>query len=337
MGDYSFEIVDISKLNQQEYNDFIDKSVYTTLEWLRFLNDEAKTTTIIIKINQGDRFIGYFTGASIKKFGVKIFGAPFPGWSTCHMAIDTNEDIDRCEIIKQIVPFIYRNTKCVYIEIIDRHITMEMAKKYGFKANPVGTLLLDVDKTDEELFKQMKTDCRNFIRQFERRGARIEIAEPNDEFAEEFYKQLEDVFAKQGLVPTHNIDTIKRVVNHLNGTGKILCLKVLSPDDRCIASSIYLGFGETFYYWAGASYRPDQHFRPNEYMIWTAIKYWRDHGCKLFDMMGIRDYKRKFGSYEYYCANLIFTEYPFLISMKDIAGRIYYKMGAVKGKILRRK
>ena len=72
-------------------------------------------------------------------------------------------------------------------------------------------------------------------------------------------------------------------------------------------------------------------------MIYTAMRHWRDQGCTLFDMVGIRDYKRKFGSYETYYASMSFTKIPLLIAGKNLAGKLYYAMGAVKGKLLRRK
>lgn len=71
-------------------------------------------------------------------------------------------------------------------------------------------------------------------------------------------------------------------------------------------------------------------------MIYNAIKYWRDRGCTVFDMVGIRDYKRKFGSHEEYYTRLIFTKYKFLLKCRDFAAKTYYKMGAVKGKLLRK-
>lgn len=82
------------------------------------------------------------------------------------------------------------------------------------------TLELEIDKTDEELFKVFKTDCRNFIKQFERGDASIEIAKPNDTFAEEYYNQLEDVFAKR-LVPTYSLKKVKCLIRHMKDSGNI--------------------------------------------------------------------------------------------------------------------
>lgn len=333
---YFFEKIDINSLDVQEFNDFVNKPVFTTIPWIKFVENDSKAKPLFIRITKDNKFVGYFTALETRKFGIKIVGSPFRGWSTCYMGIDTNYPECKMDIYEQLVPFLFKNEKCQYIEINDRDITVEQAKERGITALPLDTLELDIDKTDEELFKQMKPDCRNFIRQFERRGARLEVVEPDEMFAKDYYCQLEDVFAKQGLVPTYSLDKVKKLMNALKETDEILCLRVTSPDNRSIASSIFLGYKEKFFFWGGASYRPDQHYRPNEYMIWTAIKYWRDKGVKHFDMVGARDYKRKFGSYNQQYANMIFSNPKILICARMAAEKLYFKYIELKGKILRK-
>jgi CelD/BcsL family acetyltransferase involved in cellulose biosynthesis len=235
------------------------------------------------------------------------------------------------------VRYAYTTEKVVYIEIIDRNITVEEAQAENINAYPVGTLQLDINKDDAGLFKQMKTDCRNFIRQFERRGATLEIANPDDDFAKDYYEQLIDVFAKQGLVPTYSLEKVKCLLRNLKDSDELLCLRVRNPEGEPIATSLFLGFQKCFFFWGGASYRKQQSFRPNEYMIWTAMKYWREHGCEVFDMVGIRDYKRKFGSHEEYYAKMVFTRYPLLIKGRDLAKKFYFSMLRLKGRILHRR
>lgn len=269
--------------------------------------------------------------------GVRICGSPFSGWSTCYMGLDLLQRENKCEILRQLVPFLYRALKCSYVEIIDRDVSAEEAENAGFRVNRMDSLELDIAKDDTGLFKQMKTDCRNFIRQFERRGAKIEIAAPDDLFAEQYYDQLKDVFAKQNLVPSYSVEKVRHLLRALSDSGSVLCLRVISPDDRCIATSIFVGYGRTFYYWGGASYRPDQHYRPNEYMIWTAIRYWRERGCTAMDMCGVRDYKRKFGPADISYAQMIFSKRKLLIPMRNAAMKIYYAMMKVKGFLFRKK
>ena len=337
MNKYTFNLIPFVDVNKEEYYSFKNKSVFTTFPWLEFVKEDSKGDPVIVRISDDRGLVGYFTGLIVKKAGVKILGSPFNGWSTCHMGIDTEYIDEKCDIINELIPFLYEKTNCGFIQIIDRDITVKKATEYGFNSESIGTLELNIDLDNDALFKQMKTDCRNFIRQFERRGARIEFAKPNDAFAEDYYKQLEDVFAKQGLVPTYSKDKVKKLLKNLADSEQVLCLRVISPDERCIATSIFLGYGNKSYFWGGASYRPDQHYRPNEYMIWTAMQYWREKGCKIFDMVGIRDYKRKFGSHDVQYASLIFTKYKLLLTARNFAKKLYYGMTKVKGHILKKK
>ncbi len=334
---YDFQIVSLDELNIEEFNSSPQKSVFTTLPWIRYIEEDAKAKPIVIRITEGGRFVGYFCGLMIKKFGIRIIGSPFNGWSTCYMGLDLAGDDNRMDILEQLKDFLYQSFHCKYIEITDRNIEEADAKARGMTCLPMNTLELAVDRTDDELFKVFKTDARNFIRQFERRGAAIEEAEPDDAFAEEYYVQLQDVFAKQHLVPTYSLEKVKTILRHLKGTGELLCLRVRNPEGVSIATSIFFGFKDKFFFWGGASLRPEQHYRPNEYMIWTAIRYWRERGCKVFDMVGVRDYKRKFGSEEKHYVKLVFTKYKILLHLRNMAKDLFFAMGKIKGKLTGKK
>lgn len=248
---YNFETFYKDNLDTEKYEAFLDKIVFNTIPWINYICEDSNGSAIFVRITEDKKLVGYFTGVLINKFGIKILGSPFPGWSTCHMGIDTDQPDLKAEIITQIVPYLYKTTKCKYIEICDRDISEKEAKLRGFTYKKVGTLELPIAMTDQELFKNMKTDCRNFIRQFERRGARLEYAKPDNDFAEEYYQQLEDVFAKQNLVPTYSLEKVKCLIRNMKDSGNILCLKVVSPDERCIATSLFLGYNKRFYFWGG--------------------------------------------------------------------------------------
>ncbi len=333
--EYQFQ--NIKELNVQEYNSIDGKSVFTTLPWIEFVKKDSHGEPVFIRITEGEVFIGYFTGLLVKKMGIKIMGSPFAGWSTCYMGIDTPYKDRKIEIYKQLVPFLFKQTGCLFIEIADRDVTNQELIDNSIKPYLEDTLELQINMDNDALFKQMKTDCRNFIRQFERRGARLEVAEPDDRFAEEYYHQLEDVFAKQRLTPTYSLQKVKTLVHTLAESGELLCLRVVSPEEKCIATSLFLGYGEKCFFWGGASYREDQHYRPNEYMIWYAIQYWREHGCKIFDMVGVRNYKKKFGSHEETYSKMIFAKYKVLIALRNLAQKMYYFSTGVMGRIKRKK
>ena len=334
---YQFEEINYKLINFTEYNDFKNKSIFTTREWLDFVKEDSNVEPLILRITDEIRFIGYFTSMVTHKFGVKIVGSPFSGWSTCWMGYDVVDGIDKMDIIQPTVDYLIKFQKVLFIQIIDRDFTVEVAQASKFHWRDINTLELQINHTDEELFKLFKTDCRNFIRQFERRGATLERVAPSDEFAIQYYEQLKDVFAKQGMVPTYSLKKVKYMMRHLHDGENILCLRVLDPNGKCIATSIFIGHNRKFFFWGGASCRSGQRYRPNEYMIWTAIRFWRDKGYDTFDMVGARDYKRKFGSYDVKYGSVEFAKYPLLLILKNWAGKLYFAVLKIQGQLAGKK
>ena len=40
------------------------------------------------------------------------------------------------------------------------------------------------------------------------------------------------------------------------------------------------------FFWGNASWRSEQQWRPNEYLHWYALRYWKARGVTLFDWGG---------------------------------------------------
>src|SRR5205085_2043438 len=135
------------------------------------------------------------------------------------------------------------------------------------------------------------------IRKAERVGVTIEEAD-DLEFADEYYAQLRDVFAKQSLVPTYGKERVTELIRRLHPTGRLLLLRARSRDGECIATGIFPGMNGSAYFWGGASWREYQILRPNEALMWHAIRHWQARGAVRFDLGGGAEYKRKYGGAE---------------------------------------
>ena len=333
---YNYSIIDIDSLRKDQALVAAETSIFTTISWLQFvMKDQKHITPVMIKICKGDHVIGYFYSFLVNKYGFRILGSPFRGWSTCFMGFNMLQGNDALHLLPSLKNFLFKKYKCHLIEIVDNNIALDRAILHGYKALPSGTLLLDINKSDEELFKVFKVDCRNFIRQFERKGAIVEKTIPSDSFAECFYSQLLDVFAKQNMIPTYSLEKVKLLLQYVDHDN-ILCLRVMAPDQvTSIASSIFLGYNGTCYIRGGASLRNYQSYRPNEYMIWTAIKYWRNKGFSKFDMVGIRDYKRKFGSYESSYTRIIIPKNSLILILRNFAEKLYFFTCLLKYKLVK--
>lgn len=311
--------------NDEEMKIFLKMNLTGTLftqnNWLEFINEDKSAKPIVVMINDSGN-IGFFVCMRFIKFGFTFIGSPFSGWSTPYMGI-VGEYHNLGKIYNELLDFLMKKYHPIMIEIVDQKLHEKDLN--GFKYLPLETLLLDISISEEELFSNFKQDARNFIRQFEKKGSTIQVAEDLAEFSTEYYKQLIDVFDKQEMRPTYSKKKVDRLLNALQDTDKLLCLKVINPEGLCIATSIFVGYHDTFYFWGGASYRDFQFYRPNEYMIWYAIKYWKRKNFKYFDMVGVRKYKEKFGPYKKTIYRIYSLRNPFFLKLRNLVEKIYYK------------
>ena len=140
----------------------------------------------------------------------------------------------------------------------------------------------------------MNSACRRCVRKAEKSGLVIEHAD-DEQFADEYYAQLGDVFAKQGKVPTYPLGRVRALVRHMRGTGNVLLLRARSPEGVCVATGIYPAHNQVAEFWGNASWREHQHLRPNEALHWYAMRWWKARGATVFDWGGGGRYKEKYG------------------------------------------
>lgn len=321
---YEFKLIETS---ERYRNNQFDTMLFTSKKWIDFLIETTRGKPIFIEIYDLDlKHIGYFTGIIIKKLGIKILGSPFKGWSTPYMGFDISKTQLTAELINQTIDFIFKTVKVHYIEISEYKLIYNSEKLIASRKiiyRKCNTLILDVTPEEDILFVNFKSDVRNFVRQFEKRGAYVQIVDPNEEFAERYYDQLKDVFKKQNLVPTYNEAKVKSLMRNLK--GNIICAEVCSPDGKSIASVIILFYNKFAYYWGGASYKEYQKYRPNEALQWYIIKLLHKNFFENYDMIGVRPYKMKYKPDSYTYTTIICAKSRFLIFLRDMASKMFYK------------
>jgi lipid II:glycine glycyltransferase (peptidoglycan interpeptide bridge formation enzyme) len=167
----------------------------------------------------------------------------------------------------------------------------------------------------------MSRSCRWSIRKAATNGLKIEEASGLN-FADEYYAQLVDVFAKQSLVPTYDANRVRKLIQHLHPTGMLLLLRARDAAGRCIATGIFPAMNQVMYFWGGASWREQQHLRPNEAIQWYAMQYWKKRGIQLYDMIGMRDYKKKYGGREIFVPWIRKSKYPVFGQLRNCAEKL---------------
>lgn len=286
--------MDLAKVDWKLLDKFEDRTVFQTREWLEFVAECQNATPVLAELRDGSGCAGYFTGLVVRRLGVRMLGSSFPGWTTPYIGFNLKPGVSRRQCLPALETFAFQELKCLHLEVSDRGFHPADADGLGFAPDAYHSYETDLTQPEETIFNLMNSACRRCIRKAEKSGVRIEEAH-DEAFAGEYYEQLKDVFAKQGLVPTYSLNRVKSLVRHLLPTGRLLLLRALDPEGRCIGTGIYPGMNQVAEFWGNASFRHSQHLRPNESLHWYAMRYWKRQGVKAFDWGGGGEYKEKYG------------------------------------------
>lgn len=295
-----------------------DRLLFQTPEWVQFIARSQRAEPVVARVCDGREPVGYFTGLIVRRCGMRILGSPFPGWTTDYMGFNLDPAVDRRAAAAALLPFAFGAMRCVHVELKDRYLAEASLSGLDYTSGRTMTFEVDLTADEPELLARMSSACRRAIRKAEKGGVQVDIV-ADECFAAEYYHQLRDVFAKQSLVPTYREERVRELIRCLGPTGRLLLLRALAPDGRCIATALFPAAHGTAYFWGGASLRPDQILRPNELLFWTAMKYWKARGMTTLDCGGAGEYKRKYGGQELWVPWYRSSRYPGLPALRDAA------------------
>ena len=173
------------------------------------------------------------------------------------------------------MPFDVENCDAVYF-----YACKNDTESPGFKKYPSKTIVFDLTKTFEELWKDVGKSTRKYIRQATKYGINLHLNEHYDEFLE-LYKKFVDKkhfrafpFSKESMQKMGTLFTAE-------WNGKILSGILTVEDDENIRSLL------------GGSIRFEIDketarvvTRANRFIIWKIIEYAKEKGYREFDLGG---------------------------------------------------
>ncbi|WP_436529169.1 lipid II:glycine glycyltransferase FemX [Actinoplanes sp. HUAS TT8] len=300
-----------------------DRLIFHTPEWLAFVAECQRAEPVLATVSDGHVTVGHFTGLLTRRWGLRILGSPMAGWTTSYLGFNLQPGVSRRDAVRALTRFAFDDLGCAHLEVRDRGATEADLSGLGLRWDAAPTAVIDLTPDEDALFGAMASACRRNIRKAAKSGVVIEEADADPSFADEFYDQLRDVFAKQNLVPTYSAERVKSLIRHLAPAGRISLLRARDADGRCIATAVLPWYHRTMYFWGGASYREHQHLRPNEALIWHALRQARARGVTEFDFVGGNAYKTKYGTTEVAVPWARQSRSPLVAKLRDTAKQAY--------------
>jgi len=295
-------------------------TVYQTPAWLAFLSASQQGEPVIAALKDGRSAIGHFTGMIVRKAGFRILGSPFPGWTTDYMGMAVSPTTDRRAAVCALINFAFQKLRCSHLEVMDRNVVLGDLDGLDVQHRMYKGFEINLNRDENELFANMTSACRRCVRKAEREGVVVEEAH-DLKFVDDYYAQLQDVFAKQRRLPTYDIERVRQLIHHVHPTGHLLLLRARDRQGRCLATGIFPHMNGVMYFWGGASWRAYQGMRPNEAVQWEAMKIGKRKGLHAYDMGGGGDYKRKYGGFEIEVPWFRKSKYLWFRYMRELAER----------------
>jgi hypothetical protein len=287
--------IDHETIDERKMGEYEDRIIFQTRPWLNFLVMTQGGEPVVAELRRGREILGHFTGLLVKKLGFRILGSPFRGWSTPYMGFNLRKDVSRNEALEALAPFAFEKLKCHHFEVLDKWISMDDFNRDRFDYSENQTYELDITPDEDQLFAGFTSPARRCVRKANKNGVVVEEAD-DEYFAGEYYEQFEHVVKHHGDIPVYGKERVDRLIEALAPTGNIVRFRARNKEGVCVATGIFLFSNRVMFGWGLASWRHLSNVRPNEAIIWRAMRYWKQKGGEIFDFVGPGDYKKKYGA-----------------------------------------
>ena len=137
---------------------FPDRTIYQSSAWLCFLAESQKAEPVPAVLEEGSETLGYFTGVIVKKFGLKILGSPFRGWTCPYMGFNLAPSVPRRVAVEAISDLAFKTLRYAHLEIVDPYITTADIAGLGFKSEINATVVGDLTPAEEAILANMTRD-----------------------------------------------------------------------------------------------------------------------------------------------------------------------------------
>lgn len=177
----------------------------------------------------------------------------------------------------------------------------DLMDERGFYYEEHLDILVDLTKTEEELWKDVHSKRRNEIRRAGKEGTTFALIE-DDHLISESYDILHEVYQRAKL-PLPSREFFRQAFKVLGPKKMIRCFGAFNQG-KLIGTLYAFSYKDMLYDWYAGSYRAHYKQYPNDLIPWEIFKWGKENGYKVWDFggagkpnvpYGVRDYKKKFG------------------------------------------
>ncbi len=92
---------------------------------------------MLAEVRERSDVVGYFTGLTFSKFGMRVLGSSFPGWTTPYIGFNLKPGASRRGALEALEKFAWDDLKCLHMEVSDPNLPPKMSCSRAWKT-PAG-------------------------------------------------------------------------------------------------------------------------------------------------------------------------------------------------------
>lgn len=198
-------------------------------------------------------------------------------------------------------------------------------KEYGYREKNGVYYYLDLHPGEEELFRNLKENCRRNIRAARNAGARVRMLESRDEWMGCYKHNLETLSDAQ---LTWSPEDMAVVWDEFVAPGHASALAVMLGG-QIATVVVFIHFNGAGYYWIGLNRKPYILQGANHYALWEAILHCKSRNAAVFEigsksfegekLKSISIFKERFGGTPAYALSGVLELKPVKRHLLDLA------------------
>jgi lipid II:glycine glycyltransferase (peptidoglycan interpeptide bridge formation enzyme) len=196
------------------------------------------------------------------------------------------------------------------------------------------THIVDLHKSENELWLEMEGRCRTAIRKAQKSGVTVSL-ETDPEIIDIYYKLLTGLYANQKMCVPHDKNFYREIFESFSGNSLFILASRI--ESQIIGGIILVRDRERFYYLDGASNPDFNHLNPNNLLLWEGILLAKRLGGLKFDFVGsdiprLAAFKKSFGGDLHYHSCLEKAYVPGFALLR----KLYPAIKAIAGRFSKR-
>lgn len=337
MGD---DIVITTSINPEKWDHFVENhpegNIFHTQSMAKVWNQTRKREALSLAATDDTGKIIAVLQAVIIKERIDILGS-FSARSVIHGGPLYLEDSNGQEAAIALIKEYDRicQNRALYSQIrnlCDTSSKVDLFKQLGYQYEEHLNFLIELEKSEDELWKQLKKSRRYGIRSAEKNN--VIIDEVSDKsLIPTVYNIIRETY-RIAKVPLADISLFENAFDVLDCKG-MMKIFLAKQNENYIGTIIVLLYKGVAYDWYAAAYRKYLNAYPNDLLAWHAIKWCKENGFSIFDFGGAgkpdipygpREFKQQFGgeSTNYGRYNKVYS--PFKLKIAESGYELYKRV-----------